>query len=290
MAIPFYDRAAPRCARCQTRKPAAQYAKWYEGRFWVAHPICVACEPSVRPENPTYEEQEKESAYLQAQIPRAEKSKLVPVATCPGCNRLLKLQLFRKWWGVKRIHRTLCIECEPERRLENMTQAQREALASLGKPRVTPERLARLSAEEADAERRRRSLAGKRRHSAERTRAWAPTLRTLSAERAWCLMHLDRSPTPEWENFFNAYATALRDALTRAKTKKLQTSSTSAAPPPEAFLTWETLLALGRLYASCQIIPGRRSYRVPACIDWLNEARLLGVMNEDKVSSLKGEK
>jgi len=272
MAIPFYDRVSPRCAQCKTRKPASQFTKWCDGRFWQFRPFCLACEPSVKPERPDPKEAARENAYRAQLVPRV--GKLVPMATCPGCNRLLKLQLFRKWWGVKRIHRTLCIGCEPERRLENMTAVERNALLEAGKPRVTPQRLARLSAEEADAERRRRSLAGKRRHSAERNKAWSPTLRTLSAERAWCLMHLDRPPTLEWENFFNAYATALRDALTRAKQKKLQTSSTSEAPPPESFLFQETLVALGRLYASCQIIPGRRSYRVPACIDWLNGVKV----------------
>ena len=271
MALPFYDRVSPRCGMCSTRKPAAQYAKWHEGRFWVAHPVCVVCEPSARPESPAREEVLKERAYLAEQAPRV--GKLVPMATCPGCNTLLKLQAFRKWWGTKRIHRTLCIKCEPERTLESMTPEEREVLMLAGKPRVTPARVARLNAEEAEAERRRRSLAGKRRHSAVRTQAWSPTMRVLREEKWWCMQHIEDAVTPEWRTFFEAYAAALTDALQRAKIKKAQTSSTSAAPPPETFFFWETLQSLGRLYAACQVLRGRKHYRDPACIDWLNDVK-----------------
>ena len=34
-------------------------------------------------------------------------------ATCPGCRRTLRLHMFRKWWGEKRLLRTLCSVCEP---------------------------------------------------------------------------------------------------------------------------------------------------------------------------------
>lgn len=274
MALPFYDRVSPRCAQCRLRKPAAQYTKWCDGRFWVAHPVCAVCEPSARPESPAREEMQKERAHLAAlEAERSPTLKLVPMALCPGCSTQLKLQLFRKWWGTKRIKRTLCIECEPERRLESMTPEERDALMLAGKPRVTPARVARLNAEEAEAERRRRSLAGKRRHSAERTRAWSPTMRVLRAEKWWCMQHIEDAVTPEWRRFFEAYAAAVTDALHRAKLKKAQTSSTSAAPPPETFLFRETLQSLGRLYSACPVLRGRRHYRDPLCIVWLNEEK-----------------
>lgn len=274
MSVPFYDRVSPRCAQCKTRKPAAQYAKWFDGRFWQFRPFCLACEPSARPESPAREELQKERAYLAAlEAERSPVPKLVPMATCPGCNKVLKLQAFRKWWGTKRLHRTLCIKCEPERTLESMTPEEREALLLAGKPRVTPARVARLNAEEAEAERRRRSLAGKRRHSAVRTQAWSPTMRVLREEKWWCMQHIEDAVTPAWRMFFEAYAAAVTDALQRAKIKKAQTSSTSAAPPPEDFFFRETLQSLGRLYAACQVIRGRKHYRDPACIVWLNEEK-----------------
>jgi hypothetical protein len=46
-------------------------------------------------------------------------------ATCPGCGLTLRLHEFRKWWGSKRLLRTLCIKCEPERALEDLTPEER---------------------------------------------------------------------------------------------------------------------------------------------------------------------
>ena len=277
MSVPFYDRVAPRCPKCKLRKATDFFRKWHEGRFGL-RPWCLNCEPSVKPESPAREELQKERAHLAAleaerEAMRAPPQKMVPMAVCPGCKHTFSLQRFRKWWGTKRIKRTLCIECEPERRLESMTPEEREALMLAGKPRVTPARVARLNAEEAEAERRRRSLAGKRRHSAERTRAWSPTLSILREEKWWCMQHIEDAVTPEWRTFFEAYAAAVTDALQRAKIKKAQTSSTSAAPPPETFFFRETLQSLGRLYAACQVLRGRKHYRDPACIDWLNDAK-----------------
>lgn len=280
MAIPFYDRVSPRCAQCKTRKPAAQYTKWCDGRFWVAHPVCVACVPSARPASPERGEVLKERAYLAEQAPRV--GKLVPMATCPGCSRVLKLQLFRKWWGTKRIHRTLCIECEPERRLEDMTPNERDALLKAGKPRVTPRRVANLNANEADATRRRRATSAKRRHSVARTQAWAPLLHIFRTELDWCRKgRLGKYATQVHRDFFDAYEAALTDALARAKAKRGNSTSTSQVPPPEAFMFPETRASLARLYAACAASRGRRLSRDPAFLEWLNE---------DKVSSLKGEK
>lgn len=45
MALPFYDRVSPRCARCQSRKHVDKFRKWYEGSF-VLRPYCLDCEPS----------------------------------------------------------------------------------------------------------------------------------------------------------------------------------------------------------------------------------------------------
>lgn len=57
MAVPFYDRVAPRCTRCERRKHVDKFRKWWSGRF-VLRPYCLDCEPSERMEesrsmNPT---------------------------------------------------------------------------------------------------------------------------------------------------------------------------------------------------------------------------------------------
>lgn len=270
MALPFYDRVTPRCGLCKARKPVAHYAKWHEGRFWVAHPVCVACEPSAKPENPARDEALKERAYLAEQAPRMPK--LVPMATCPGCSMLLKLPLFRKWWGAKRMKRTLCIKCEPERKLEDMTPAERETMLALGRARVTPERIANLSAAEADATRRRRSTGAKRRHSAARTQAWAPMLHIFRTELDWCRKgKLAKYLSPERLVFFEAYEAALTDALSRAKTKRAASTSTTQVPHPKEFMFPETRASLARLYAAGAASRGRRLSRDPVFLDWINE-------------------
>lgn len=272
MAVPFYDRVSPRCGMCNTRKPVAQYAKWHEGRFWVAHPVCVACAPSARPEFPAREEMLKERAYLAEQAPRMPKP--VPMATCPGCNTLLKLQLFRKWWGTKRTHRTLCIKCEPERRLEDMTPAERETMLALGRARVTPTRIANLKDAEAQAQRQRRSTGAKRRHSAARTQAWAPMLHIFRMELDWCRKgKLAKYLSPERLAFFEAYEAALTDALSRAKTKRAASTSTTQVPHPKEFMFPETRASLARLYAAQAASRGRRLSRDPVFLDWLNEEK-----------------
>lgn len=268
MAVPFYDRVAPRCGMCNTRKPADQYTKWHEGRFWRVRPFCLACEPSVKPAVPDPKELARERVYIAEQAPSV--GKLVPMATCPGCNTLLKLQLFRKWWGSKRIHRTLCIQCEPERRLEDMTQAEREAVLEQGRTRVTPERLARLKEAAALAQRQRRSTGAKRRHSAARTLAWSPTMRVLRDERAWCQKNQITPASDEWRVFFEAYEAALNAALQLAGIKKRNSTSTTQVPEPYDFMYLETLQSLSRLYAACPVVRGRKMYRDPVFLEWLN--------------------
>lgn len=279
MSVPFYDRVSPRCGACKTRKPASFFSKWCGDRFWEQRPFCVACEPCTgRPENPAKGERQRELSYHAQRNPNLRPAhELVPMATCPGCERFLKLQAFRKWWGSKRMHRTLCITCEPERKLVDMTPAERERLlvnaanSLLSRPGLTPQRVASLNEKTLAEQRQRRSTGAKRRHSAERTIAWAPTLRILRDEKSWCERNLITPASPQWRTFFESYAAALKDALHRAKAKKSQATSVSVVPSPQSFLYYETLQALRRIYADCPVIRGRRLYRDPLCLEWEKE-------------------
>jgi Zn ribbon nucleic-acid-binding protein len=283
MALPFYDRTTAVCPGCKRRPHLDAFRKWRDGVFGM-HALCSLCEPSVKPEHPDPTQLRHERIFLADRAERlspARETKLVPMATCPGCNTLLKLQLFRKWWGTKRMKRTLCIQCEPERKLEDMTAAEREAMLDMGRSRVTPERLARLKEAAAQAQRQRRSTGAKRRHSAARTQAWSPTMRVLRDERAWCQKNQITPASPEWRMFFEAYTAALNAALQQAGIKKRNAASTTQVPKPYDFMYLETLQSLSRLYAACPVIRGRKMYRDPVFLKWLNE---------DMVSSLKGEK
>lgn len=197
--------------------------------------------------------------------------KTITLAVCPGCDRALRLHEFRKWWGRKRLLRTLCIACEPERSLEDMTPEERERAVDNQRAYATPMRVARLNEAEVQAERRRRSSGAKRRHSLARTQAWAPTLRVLRAERAWCQKNLLVPASPAWAAFFAAYSTALSDALRKAMVAKRQSSSTTTVPQPRAFLYPETYRRLRELYGQCRPLPGRRMYRDPLCLSWGEE-------------------
>lgn len=268
MSVPFYDRTTAVCPGCKRRQHHDVYRKWLDGRFGQ-HALCVTCEPSVKPEHPERSELRKERDFLAEKAERfAKPKKLVPMATCPGCERLLKLHLFRKWWGTKRIKRTLCVDCEPERGLEDLKPAERAAMVDLGRARATPTRVASLNEADAQAQRQRRATGAKRRHSMARTQAWSPTLRVLRGERAWCRKNLITPASTEWRAFFEAYETALNAALQLAGIKKRNSTSTTEVPAPETFLYPETRQSLRRLYASCPVVRGRRLYRDPLCLSW----------------------
>ena len=180
-------------------------------------------------------------------------------ATCPECARTLPLRDFRKWWGTKRLLRTLCRVCEPEKTLEELTPEQRQHALDNQRAYATPTRIANLNEAEADATRRRRSTGAKRRHSAARTQAWAPMLHIFRTELDWCRKgKLAKYLSPERLVFFEAYEAALTDALSRAKTKRAASSSTTQVPHPKEFMFPETRASLARLYAAGAASRGRR--------------------------------
>lgn len=267
MPLPFYERETPKCPACQRRKHLDHYWKWKDGDFNI-FAKCSTCEPSARPENPSPDALRRERAHLEEKARRfaPRPPKPVAVATCPGCSRELKLQEFRKWWGSKRMARTLCITCEPERRLEDMSASEREMLVRAG--RATPARVAAINEAQTREQSQRRSTGAKRRHSMARTQAWAPMLRVLRDERQWCVKNRITPASPQWDAFFEAYAYVLSDMLRQATAKKRASTSTSVVPEPKTFLYPETLVRLRQLYSKCAPVRGRRFYRDPAFLAW----------------------
>lgn len=200
-------------------------------------------------------------------------------AECPGCARSLPLQAFRKWWGSKRTLRTLCAQCEPERAVTAMTPDERLSAMENQRPYATPARVTRLNEREAQASRRRRSTSAVRRHSRDRTQAWAPVLHALRKERDWCrgaLLKLRAGAgaaaldgAPPWAAFFSAYETALNEALRLAmlaRNNRTQPRPEELAQPVHAYLHDGTLATLRALYGRCSPIRGRALYRDPQCL------------------------
>ncbi len=192
-------------------------------------------------------------------------------ATCPGCGITRPLPQFRKWWGKKLILRSLCKQCEPEKALEDMTPEERIHAVDHQRPFATPTHIARLNTQDAETQARRRSTGAKRRHSAARTRAWAPLLKALNEERRWAIKNQITPHSPAWATFFEAYEAALSDAVRRATNQKHQTTRTEPTleeNTPTRWLYPETMRSLLRLYGQCVPPPGRKGYRDPAFLTW----------------------
>lgn len=195
-------------------------------------------------------------------------------ATCPGCARTLPLREFRKWWGSKRLLRTLCRVCEPEKTLEELTPEQRQQALDNERAYATPARVERLNEADAMAQRQRRSTGAKRRHKEARMQAWTPMLHIFRTELDWCRKgKLAKYLSPERLVFFEAYEAALNAALHLAKHKRATSTSTTQVPHPKEFMFPETRASLARLYAACAASRGRRLSRDPVFLDWLNEEK-----------------
>lgn len=195
-------------------------------------------------------------------------------ATCPECGITRPLRDFRKWWGGKRLLRTLCCVCEPEKSLEELTPVQRQQALDSQRSYATPTRIANLKESEAQAQRQRRSTGAKRRHSEARTQAWAPMLHIFRTELDWCRKgKLAKLLSPERLVFFEAYESALNAALQLAKHKRAHSTSTTLVPEPKEFMFPETRASLARLYAACAASRGRKLSRDPVFLDWMNEEK-----------------
>lgn len=192
-------------------------------------------------------------------------------ATCPGCNATHPLAHFRKWWGRKRILRTLCRVCEPEKPLESMTPGERLHALDSQRPFATPTRIANLNAADVAAKAARARAKGEKNAASRRIRAWAPLIRALNEEKRWAHKNQYAPHSPAWDVFFEAYEAALTDAVRRATQKRNQTTRIEPRPEeahPTHWLYPETMRSLLRLYGACVPPPGRKSYRDPAFLEW----------------------
>lgn len=192
-------------------------------------------------------------------------------ATCPGCGRTLRLHEFRKWWGKKRILRSLCAVCEPEKSFEAMTPTERLHAVDNQRPFATPTRMHNQNAADIKAKVQRNLAKADKRVKSKRNEAWAPLLRELRQEKAWCVRNQITPAAPEWGTFFEAYEAALTDALRKVLKHKGQITRIEPTPlecEPMRWLYPETLASLRRLYGACPVVRGRRLYRDPLCLSW----------------------
>lgn len=204
----------------------------------------------------------------------------VTLAHCAGCNRALRLVHFRKWWGNKRLLRTLCDACEPEKRLSEMTPEERANAAVAG--RASSDFVQRINATQAAnrAALTSEHISKGRLRENNRTRRlnWSRAiLHTLVTERAWAERNLQNPASEEWERFFEAYARVLKDALERINMRLRDAARgrgqgalkpTMEEVDPARWIFPETLVRLKDLYSACPVIRGRKPYRSPAMLAW----------------------
>lgn len=194
-------------------------------------------------------------------------------AHCAGCNRTLRLHEFRKWWGSKRLLRTLCRKCEPEKSLKDMTPEERLTALDNQRAYVTPLRVEKLNEADRIAKRMARSGVATKIKKSERLRSWALVLRLLRDERAWCRRNQVTPASEEWEDFFKAYEVALTNALYRLGLIKSKRTPSEAEAQPGHWLYPETCARLREMYSRCPVVRGRRLYRDPGFLEWRANAQ-----------------
>lgn len=197
----------------------------------------------------------------------------VTLAHCPGCGGNFRLVRFRKWWGDKRILRSLCDACEPEKKISDMTPSERANAVAAG--RVDLERALALDDAHDARVRQTHSVGTLKAHASQRRRNWnAAVLRTLRHERDWAQRYMENAASQEWEAFFRAYARALHDAVNRieqrlkGKGRGAPLKPTMEEASPGYWLNADTRLKLKDLYSACPVVRGRRFYRDPAFLGW----------------------
>ena len=194
-------------------------------------------------------------------------------ATCPECGITRPLREFRKWWGSKRLLRTLCRKCEPEKSLKDMTPEERLTALDNQRAYVTPLRVEKLNEADRIAKRMARSGVMSRIKKSERLRSWALVLRLLRDERAWCRRNQITPASEEWEDFFKAYEVALTSALHRLGLIKSKRTPSEAEAQPGHWLYPETCARLREMYSRCPVVRGRRLYRDPGFLEWRANAQ-----------------
>jgi hypothetical protein len=201
----------------------------------------------------------------------------IPPTPCPGCGGAFPLADFRKWWGSKRILRSLCIRCEPNKTLSEMTPEQRANAVAWERPGATRVKVRALDERDRVDRSRRASSAVRRVRSRERVRNWNEgILKRMRTERTWVERNLAGSPaSDEWERFFEAYLRVLNDAIARISVHAharrgtgASVAPTDAQCQPRAWVYAETLARLRSLYSDCPVVRGRKMYRDPDFLSW----------------------
>ena len=199
----------------------------------------------------------------------------IPPTHCPGCGGAFPLADFRKWWGSKRILRSLCIRCEPNKTLSEMTPEQRANAVAWERPGATRVKVRALNERDRVDRSRRASSAVRRVRSRERVRNWNEgILKLMRTERTWVERNLAGSPaSDEWERFFEAYLRVLNDAISRIQLHAHARRGAPVAPTeaqcrPRTWVHEETLARLRSLYSACPVVRGRKTYRDPEFLSW----------------------
>jgi hypothetical protein len=190
---------------------------------------------------------------------------------------------FRRWRGGKRVLHDVCNACDPERRISELSPAQRMRAVDADRPR------ARLLVVENmnDAEREKRRQATSRErlayHAKERRKAWREGIGARVAdEHEWAQRALGVAERmagvgawAAWVEFFRSYVQVLRlmreriDVLAKQKYAPIRPTPEQCDPCTYADAATRTSLRL--LYSACRPIPGRKMYRDPWCLSWGQE-------------------
>lgn len=225
---------------------------------------------------------------------------------CPSCTAERPLHQFRRWRGAHRVLHEVCNVCQPERKLNEMSDSEREAAIALRQP----ERYARERAERAAAYRKKLRAGDAMRRTThirklERIRNWnaaigdavreeletairkrdsylnlaglynnppenpkyAPSPRQRAAR-----MRLEYWNAESWIPFYTLYV----EILERVKEEIKNKAHTIGAPIKpteeetklETYIKPEELIELKDRYSKGRVIPGVRS-RIP----WVIEGR-----------------
>lgn len=201
---------------------------------------------------------------------------------CPGCMNARPLHEFRRWAGSKRMLHEVCNVCIPDKRLSEMTPAERldaldtDNLSVRGLRKTVVEQ---MNAKELHLRRSKLRSSALKRHGHERRVNWAQALFTkINKELDW----VRRTGTsqralnsPQWQAFLEAYRAVLKEfnrlALIRAKRPAAPLKPTMEDTDPATYIRPETVTKLHALFSACaDTVKGTR-LKDPWFLEWKKE-------------------
>lgn len=201
---------------------------------------------------------------------------------CPACMHARPLHQFRRWAAGKRVLHEVCNICIPDKRLSEMTPAQRIDALDTDKLSVKGLRsivVEQMNARELHLRRSKLRSSALKRHGHERRHHWSAAIFTkINRELEW--IRRTRSTqraldSPQWQEFLTAYAAVLKEfnrlALVRYKRRAAPLKPTMEDANPLTYIFPETLTKLHALYAACAPYLFRRKVHTPWFIDWKEE-------------------